>query len=289
MDKRLIIVAGPTASGKTQHAIELAQKYDTEIVSCDSRQIYSELCIGVARPTIEQLSIVKHHFIACRSVEMPYNVFDFEHDAIEIIGHLFCHHDTVIAVGGSGLYIDAIINGIAIMPAPTPELRNQLKDLLNRQGIATLQAMLQEIDPDYYAVVDKSNPIRLQRAIEVSITAGRPYSKIIAEHTIKKRPFDIEVVVMNVEPSALRERINHRVDEMIASGLYEEVRSLWHLQHLNTLNTVGYREFFAYGTPHQAASAISSITEAIKLNTWHYAKKQMTWCKKRYSQRENQF
>ena len=281
-DKRLIIVAGPTASGKTRRAIELAQSLGTEIVSCDSRQVYSELSIGVARPSVEELAMAKHHFIACRSVQKPYNVFDYEQDAVASINQLFNKYDNVVAVGGSGLYIDALINGIAVMPDPTPELRKKLKAMFAEQGIEAFRTLLQAIDPAYYEVVDKNNPIRLQRALEVSITAGKPYSQVVAEQHHTQRPFSIEVEVVQLPPEMLRERIDRRVDNMMEQGLFDEVRSLWHLQHLNTLNTVGYREFFAYPTPQDAASHLDQITAAIKMNTWHYAKKQMTWCKKRY-------
>ncbi len=280
-DKRLIIVAGATASGKTVRAIELAKHYATDIVSCDSRQFYSELNIGVARPTPDELAAAQHHFVAFRSVCNPYNIFDFEQDALALLQRLFESHDVVVAVGGSGLYIDALINGVARLPDPLPGLRASLKQRLAEKGIESLREELQRLDPDYYAVVDRQNPIRLQRALEVCLTAGRPYSQLIAEQQNVARPFAIDVEMVGREPAELRERINRRVDAMMASGLYEEVCGVWHLQHLNTLHTVGYREFFEYGTPDEAARHTGEIAAQIKLNTWHYAKKQLTWFKKK--------
>lgn len=280
-DKRLIIVAGATASGKTVRAIDLAQRYGTEVISCDSRQFYSELNIGVARPTPDELAAVPHHFVAFRSVEKPYNIFDFEHDAIALLEQLFKTKDVVVAVGGSGLYIDALIHGVAYLPDPTPQLRASLKQRLAEQGIASLQEELLRLDPDYYAVVDRQNPIRLQRALEVCLTAGRPYSKLIAEQQHTERPFAIEIDMVQRDLVDLRSRINLRVDKMIEEGLMDEVRGVWHLQHLNTLQTVGYREFFAYQTPDEASHHIDEIADQIKLSTWHYAKKQLTWFKKK--------
>ena len=273
MPKKLIVVAGPTAVGKTAHAVALAQRLDTEIVSCDSRQFYRELSIGVARPSDEELAAVHHHFIACRSVTEPYNIYDYEHDAMAVVARLMETHDTVVAVGGSGLYIDALRATPAVLPSPTAELRSMLQQM----PLEEKRAQLRLLDPDYYARVDLRNPVRLQRALEVCLTAGRPYSQVLADQQSAPRPFAIEMQVLSMEPAALRERIDRRVDRMMADGLLDEVRQLLPYRHLNTLNTVGYRELFPVLDGH---AAVDEAVVQIKLNTWHYARKQLTWLKR---------
>lgn len=273
MPKKLIVVAGPTAVGKTAHAVALAQRLDTEIVSCDSRQFYRELSIGVARPSDEELAAVPHHFIACRSVTEPYNIYDYEHDAMAVVARLMETHDTVVAVGGSGLYINALRATPAVLPSPTAELRSMLQQM----PLEEKRAQLRLLDPDYYARVDLRNPVRLQRALEVCLTAGRPYSQVLADQQTAPRPFAIEMQVLSMEPAALRERIDRRVDRMMADGLLDEVRQLLPYRHLNTLNTVGYRELFPVLDGH---AAVDEAVAQIKLNTWHYARKQLTWLKR---------
>lgn len=272
---KLIIVAGPTASGKTAYAVRLAQELGTEIVSCDSRQFYREMNIGVARPSDDELAAAKHHFIACRSVTESYNIFDYERDAIALIMRLFESHDTVVAVGGSGLYIDALMHGVSHMPDPTPELRASLQQM----PLEEKRALLLKLDPDYYDVVDLRNPVRLQRALEVCITAGRPYSSFLAENRKKgtERPFTIDLRVINREPSELRTRIDSRVDTMMAAGLLDEVRSLLPYRDLPTLRTVGYRELFPV---IDGTATLDDAVAQIKLNTWHYARKQLTWLRR---------
>lgn len=277
---KLIVVIGATASGKTAKAIELAQHFHTEILSCDSRQFYSELNIGVARPTPEELASAPHHFIACRSLLHPYNVYDFEQDAIRLLDQLFLRHETVVAVGGSGLYIDALCNGISRLPDPLPGLREQLQQQLREQGIVSFQRQLQSLDPDYFARVDRCNPVRLQRAIEVCLTTGRPYSQVILENRPVPRPFTIEYHQVSRTTEELRERINLRVDQMLEQGLENEARSLepfYHQFHPQPLNSVGYKEFYEPLPSLNNPSAPKTIAEWIKLNTWHYAKKQLTW------------
>ena len=275
---RLLLILGPTASGKTARAIQLAQELKTEIVSCDSRQFYSEMDIGVARPSPEELASVRHHFIACRSVQEPYNVFTFEQDALSLLNTLFQEHDTVVAVGGSGLYIEALCHGISVLPDPTPELRKTLQLQLHNEGVESLRAMLRTLDPNYYSQVDLANGVRIQRALEVCLTTGKPYSQLIQQpHT--PRPFTIETIVIERPREELRQRIDQRVDQMIANGLEEEAHKLYPLRHLNALNTVGYKEFFSLWEGKNTSPLPPA--DAIKLNTWHYAKKQLTWLKKR--------
>lgn len=282
---KLYFILGPTASGKTARAIELAQQLGTEIVSCDSRQFYHELDIGVARPSAAELAAVKHHFIACRSVEDPYNVFTFEQEAMAQLELLFREHETVVAVGGSGLYIEALRHGVSLMPDPAPELRASLQQKLRDEGAESLAAMLKELDPAYYQRVDLANGVRIQRALEVCITTGRPYSQVI-DQPLQPRPFDVEVEVIDRPREVLRQRIDQRVDLMMDSGLEEEARRMYAQRHLTALNTVGYKEFFGLWDAVGETTALTTdqrtaVADAIKLNTWHYAKKQITWLKKK--------
>lgn len=276
MPKKLIVIAGPTAVGKTAHAVLLARELGTEIVSCDSRQFYREMRIGVARPTDEELAAVPHHFIACRSVSEPYNIHDYWQDATKTLRQLFECHDTVIAVGGSGLYIDALLHGVTRMPDPTPELRAQLQQM----PLEEKRAQLQLLDPDYYSRVDLRNPVRLQRALEVCLMTGQPYSQVLAESDAgreERGEWEVEVRVLQMDRAALRERIDRRVDAMMQEDLLDEVRSLLPFRALNTLNTVGYRELFPV---LDGQASLEDAVDAIKLNTWHYARKQLTWLKR---------
>lgn len=274
--KTLLVIVGPTASGKTTMAIQAAQMLGTEILSCDSRQFYRELAIGVARPTDEELASAPHHFIAHRSVEQPYNVFQYEQEALALLDRLFLHHDTLVAVGGSGLYVDALCQGIALLPDPAPELREKLSRQIQEEGIEPLQRQLQALDPSYYATIDQQNPMRLQRALETILTAGRPLSEILQQEK-RPRPFTIVKIGIDTDRAELRQRIDQRVDLMIEQGLLDEVRRLTHLRHLNTLNTVGYKELFAY---LDGDSSLADAIAAIKTHTWQYAKKQITWLKR---------
>lgn len=276
--KQLVIIAGPTAIGKTALAIEMARRLGTEIVSCDSRQVYHELNIGVARPSTEELAAVRHHFIACRSILEPYNAWQYGEDAREVVTTLLAHHDTVIAVGGSGLYIDALCHGISHMPDPTPELRQALSQQIADGGLPELLQRLEREDPEYYAVVDRNNPIRIQRAMEVIITSGKPYSQHLkADSEPLALPYRIVKVALRAERPWLRDRIDRRVDMMVQQGLLEEVKSLSPHRGLNTLNTVGYKELFAY---LDGQCTFGQALTDIRNHTWQYAKKQLTWLRR---------
>ena len=281
---RLYLVLGPTASGKTVHAIELAQQLHTEVVSCDSRQFYRELDIGVARPTTDELAAVPHHFIACRPVAEPYNVYSYWQEAQICLHQLMERYGCAVAVGGSGLYIEALCHGVSRLPDPDPALRQELQRRLHDEGVESLRPMLRQLDPDYYARVDLANGVRIQRALEVCITAGRPYSELLREPR-PMREYDITPVILQRDRDELRRRIDDRVSQMMCHGLEEEARKLYPLRHLNTLNTVGYKEFFALWETQVAPAPLSSdqqklVADQIRLNTWHYAKKQLTWLKK---------
>ena len=271
--KRLIVIVGPTAIGKTATAVRMAQQMHTEIISCDSRQFYNEMNIGVARPSPDELEAAKHHFIACRSVSNPYNVYDFEHDALALLDSLFVNHDTVIAVGGSGLYIDALCKGINLMPDPSPELRNELSSRIANGQLDLLINELKRLDPDYYNVVDLKNPIRIQRALEVIYTSGLPYSQLIGK-PLPDRPFEIEKIGLRCQRDTLRQRIYRRVEIMMTQGLLQEAESLIPYRHLNTLNTVGYKELFSY---FDGKCTLQQAVTDIKNHTWQYAKKQISW------------
>ena len=279
----LHVVIGPTASGKTAYAIRLAQELHTEVVSCDSRQFYRELNVGVARPSVEELAAVPHHFIACRSILEPYNVSDYEQDALCLLEQLFERYDAVVAVGGSGLYVDALCKGISPMPTPTEELRQSLQQRFRIEGVETMYHWLRQLDPDYAARVDACNPVRIQRALEICLTTGRPYSEVLATNRPTERPFAVRYHSVDCPTDELRRRIDSRVDAMFRAGLETEARALeplWHAQHPQPLNTVGYKEFYEPLPDNSNPSAPHSIAEWIKLNTWHYARKQRTWFKK---------
>jgi len=271
--KFLVVIAGPTAVGKTDIAIELAKEWKSEIISADSRQFYSEMSIGTAKPSIDQLSEIKHHFIGQLSIHDYYNVSLFENDVLDRLNILFSEHNIVFMVGGSGLYIDAVCRGIDDFPDPEPELRNYLKGIFQDEGISKLQEKLLELDPEYYNEVDIQNPNRLLRALEVCYTTGEKFS-VQRLNSSKKRDFEIIKIGLNIPRPELFNRIGLRVDSMIENGLVKEVENLLQYRHLNALNTVGYKEIFDFldgNVPLQQA------IENIKTNTRRYAKRQLTW------------
>ncbi len=271
--KNLIIIGGPTAVGKTDLAIWLAKKLKTQIVSADSRQIYKEMNIGVARPSPEELAQVKHYFIATKSVTEYYNASMYENEALEVINKLFETHDNVIVAGGSGLYIDAIIRGIDDIPTVLPGVRHNLAQLYKDQGIEKLRDLLSRLDPDYYGRADLNNPMRLLKALEVTIQANRPYSSFL-QGQAKKRPFNIIIIGLDRPREDLYDRINKRVLKMIDLGLVEEVRSLQPYRHHTALKTVGYNEIFQY---LDGKISLDEAIDLIQRNTRKYARKQLSW------------
>ena len=275
-NKKLIVVAGPTAVGKTSYAIKLAQKYNTEIISTDSRQFYREMSIGTASPTKEELNAAPHHFIGNLSIHDYYNVSLYEQEAMSLLSDLFKTKDTVIAVGGSGLYIDALCYGIDELPDANPEIRNKIKENYKNKGLIYLQEEVKKLDPEYYELVDTKNHKRLQRALEVIYETGKTYSSQRTDSK-KIRPFLIEKIVLNMPREILYERINKRVDIMINEGLIEEARGLYKYRNLNALNTVGYKELFEYfdGNITKEQAIID-----IKTHSRRYSKRQITWFKR---------
>jgi len=274
--KFLIIVTGPTGIGKTKLSIELARYFSTEILSADSRQIYKEMQIGTAVPSVDELSAVKHHFIQTISIHDYYNVSQYESEAIELIQKLHQKNSIVILTGGTGLYIDAICKGIDIMPDPVPEIRASLNQELKEKGLKILQIQLKELDPDYYKIVDLNNPARLIRALEVCKQTGQPYSSF-RKTKAKKRDFKTIKIALNTDRTILYDRINQRVEQMKQAGLVDEVKSLYPHKNLTALNTVGYRELFA---AFDGEYSISEAIERIKNSSRRYARKQISWIRR---------
>lgn len=273
MGKRLIVIAGPTGVGKSELSIALAQCLSAPIVSCDSRQIYKEMRIGTAVPTTDQLNRVKHYFIQTQEITCHYSAGDYERDAIKLLDELFLTHDDVLMVGGSGLYINAVCNGIDDIPAGSDIIRTELRERIARGELPQMAEELRQKDPVYYEQVDKENPQRVSRALEVILTTGEPFSSF-RKGEGKKRAFDIIKIGINRPREELYERINRRVDEMMEEGLLEEATALYPQRHHNALQTVGYREFFDY---IDGKTTLSEAVELLKRNTRHYAKRQMTW------------
>ena len=269
----LHIILGPTAVGKTDYAIAAALHAGSPVVSCDSRQFYRELRIGVARPTEAQLAQVPHFFIADRSVTEPCSAGAYEMEALSLLERLFRDHETVVMAGGSGLYIDALCNGLDDFPDADPEIRAQLSERLRTEGVAALRADLRVLDPETYATIDPANGQRIVRALEVTLATGRKYSSF-KTRPAKERPFTIVKTGLTRPRPELYARIDARVDQMLAEGLVEEARSLLPFRELPALNTVGYKELFGY---FDGAYDLPEAIRLIKRNTRHYAKKQLTW------------
>ena len=269
----LHIILGPTGVGKTDYALALARRVGSPVVSCDSRQVFREMRIGTARPTDAQLAEVPHYFIADRSVTEPFTAGQFEVEALALLDRLFQDHETVVMAGGSGLYIDALCNGLDDFPPADPELRERLSARLREEGVAALRAELRLLDPESYAALDPANGQRIVRALEVTIATGRKFSSF-KTHANKERPFAIEKTGLTRPRAELYARIDARVDAMMAEGLLAEARALLPHRALPALNTVGYKELFDY---FDGKYDLAEAVRLIKRNTRHYAKKQLTW------------
>lgn len=275
--KFLIVIGGPTAIGKTALAIDVAKHYQAEIISADSRQFYREMNIGTAKPSKKELKEVQHHFINNLSIfDRNYNAGKFEHDVISFLETYFETHDVAVMVGGSGLFINAVCSGFDSFETTDNSQQYTARNFLNTKDLPWLQQEVERLDPEYYAEVDKKNPVRLKRALEIIYTTGKKYS----EQRIGKkaeRNFKCIKIGLNTDREKLYQRINHRVDEMMKSGLYEEVKELYTYKKNHILNTVGYVELFDY---IEDKLTLPEAVELIKQNTRNYAKRQLTWFKK---------
>jgi len=277
MKKQLFVIVGPTASGKTALSIKLAQAFDTEIISADSRQFYKEMNIGTAVPEPEELAAAKHHFIQHKSIFDTYNVGDFEQDFLQLSRELFQKKDRLILVGGSGLYIDAACRGLDDLPGKNETIRAELTQKIQTGGITSLQQELKKLDAAYYQKIDVQNPHRLIRAIEILRQANGEKMQDLQGKNLAQRPFEIVYLGLNTERTKLYERINKRVDMMMEKGLLDEARELYKHRDLNALNTVGYKELFQY---FDGTWDLDFAISEIKKNTRRFAKRQLTWFRK---------
>ena len=281
MHKTLVLILGPTGVGKTELSLRVAEHFGSPILSCDSRQIYRAIPIGTAAPTAEEQARVKHYFIATHELNEDYNAGQYERDAIALIEELFHAHDILVMTGGSMLYADAVCNGLDDLPAVPDEIRKEVTRLYQEKGLVWLQSEVQRLDPAYWNEVDRQNPARLIHCVELCLTTGKPYSSLLSKkptsnsrQPITNRPFRILKIGLERPREELYDRINRRVEQMIADGLVEEAKAVWPMRHLNSLQTVGYRELFAhFDGEYDLARAI----ELIQQNSRHYAKRQMTW------------
>ncbi len=272
----LIVIAGPTASGKTSAAIQLAKELHTVIVSADSRQIYKEMRIGTAVPSPKELHEVKHYFIQNISILSNFDVADYERDCLKLLNLLFKEHEQVVMTGGTGLYIDAVCRGIDPMPDITEATRQRVSELYEERGLEGLQTEVRRLDPEYWSIVDWKNPRRLQRALEVCYQTGQTFTSF-RSNKAAKRDFNIVKYALGRDKQDLYNRINQRVEVMLAQGLVDEARKLVPYRRRNALNTVGYKELFDY---FDGKTSLNEAIEQIKLNTRHYAKRQMTWLRR---------
>lgn len=273
MRKKLVVLLGPTAVGKTELSLQLAERLGCPIISADSRQLYRDMVVATAAPTREQLARVPHHFIGTLSLTDYYSAAQYEADALALIERLFTRHDTLLLTGGSMMYIDAVCNGIDEIPTISDEVRRAVVTRYEEAGLDVLLEELLRLDPVFYERVDRRNPKRVIHAVEICRMTGQPYSSLRTE-TKKERPFDIVKIGLTRPREELYERINSRVDAMMRDGLEAEARRLYPYRHLNALNTVGYKEMFAY---FDGTYDLPTAVEKIKRNTRVYARKQMTW------------
>ena len=276
-NKYLISIVGPTAIGKTALSIKLANHFNTQIISADSRQFFKEMSIGTAAPTTEELAAAKHHFIHNKSITEDYNVGAFEKEAINQIALLHKTHDVVIMVGGSGLYVDAVTNGLDYFPEVDKSIRTQLNTQLETEGLKTLQLKLKTLDEQSYNTIKIDNPQRVIRALEICIGSGQPYSSFLNKDK-NKRPFKTITIGLEADRDVIYDRINKRVDIMVANGLIKEVESLLPFKNLNSLNTVGYKELFNY---LDKTWTLEFAISEIKKNSRRFAKRQLTWFRRK--------
>lgn len=269
MRRTLVLIVGPTGVGKTELSLRVAERFGCPIISCDSRQIYRDIPIGTAAPTAEEQARVKHYFVATHALEDNYNAGQYERDALALLDELFATHDVVVMTGGSMLYADAVCKGLDDLPAVPEEIRKEIAT----KSLEELQHEVQRLDPDYWQEVDQQNPARLAHCIEICITTGKPYSTLRTQ-TIKERPFRIIKIGLTRPRALLYARIDERVKQMIANGMVEEARRVYPQRALNSLQTVGYKELFAY---FDGDYDLNRAIELIQQNTRHYAKRQMTW------------
>jgi len=273
LNKTLVVIVGPTGIGKTALAISLARQFHTEIISADSRQFFKEMEIGTAKPSAEELAAAPHHFVNSHSIQTLFSTGDFEIQAIELINQLFKKHEVLIMVGGSGLYIDAVCNGLDDLPETDLDIREKLNQQLANEGLESIKKQLSEYDPEYYHKVDQANPQRMIRGLEFYLSTGTKLSTHLT-NSKKVRPFNIIKIGLNMDRAELYNRINTRVDKMMESGLLEEVKGLVPFRKYNALNTVGYSEIFAY---LDGELTLHEAVEKIKQNTRRFAKRQLTW------------
>lgn len=276
MEKELHVIVGPTAVGKTDYSIELAKEFGSPIISCDSRQIFREMKIGTAPPSPDQLAAVKHYFIFSHSVSQYYTAGKYELEALEVINELFKTHDRLVVVGGSGLYVDALCYGLDDFPPADIDLRNQLMERLEKEGIESLRMELKQLDPESYYSMDIANRQRVVRALEVTLMTGKKFSSF-KTNQVKKRPFKINKTVLSMPREELYDRINRRVDMMFDAGLVAEVESLRQYRDMPALQTVGYKEIFEY---FDGKHTLETARELIKRNSRRYAKKQISYFKR---------
>jgi tRNA dimethylallyltransferase len=274
--KTLITIVGPTGIGKTRLSIALAQALRCEIISCDSRQFYQEMRIGTAVPSVEELALVKHHFIQNRSIHDDYSVGQFEKDALLLLNDLFVQYDYVVMVGGSGLYVHAVLEGLDSFPDVSPQIRNELKQELESNGLGHLQEKLKQLDPETYNQIELSNPHRVIRALEICLETGEKYASF-KEKPKKPRPFQSIIIGLDAPRKEIYKRIELRVDAMFEEGLLEEAKLLFPHRHLNALQTVGYRELFDF---MEGKTTLDFAKSEIKKNSRRYAKRQNTWFKR---------
>ena len=275
--KKLIVIVGPTASGKTELSIKIAKIYNSEIISADSKQFYKELNIGTAKPIEDELKKVKHHFINIISIKDPFSAGKYAYQVNELLKYYYKSRDTAVLVGGSGLFIDSILYGIDEIPSVPNRIREKLNNLYKKKGVKFLCKELKKIDPKYYESVDKNNHRRLIRALEVYYYKNRPYSSYLSNKKKLRKDLDITIIGIALDRNTLNKRIDDRVDNMIKNGLLIEAKSLYNYRSLNSLNTIGYKEIFKF---YDNKLSLDESISLLKSNTRKYSKRQLTWFKK---------